>query len=59
MDSSFREQESDTHTQEAPRSFLASLRNLVSQLMSLVSFIELTEEEKEDAGIYLDRPKGE
>jgi len=57
VDSSFREQGSDT--QEAPRSFFTSLRILVSQLMSLGRVIELTEEEKEEAGIYLDRPKGE
>ena len=57
MDSSFREQGSDT--QEAPKSFFTSLRILVSQLLNLGHFIELTEEEKEEAGIYLDRPKGE
>jgi len=57
MDSSFREQGSNT--QEAPSSFFASLRILASQLMKLVSFISLTEEEQEEAGIYLDRPGGE
>ena len=57
MDSSFREQGSDT--QEAPQSFFTSLKILVSRLMKLGRLIELTEEEKEEAGIYLDRPKGE
>ena len=57
MDSSFREQGSDT--QKAPRSFLASLRIFASQLMRLAGLIRLTEEEQEEAGIYLDRPGGE
>jgi hypothetical protein len=57
MDSSFREQGSDT--QKAPTSFLARLPILASLINWLVGFIRLTEEEREDAGIYLDRPGGE
>ena len=57
MDSSFREQESDT--QKAPKSFLERLPILASLINWLVAFIRLTEEEQEDAGIYLDRPGGE
>jgi hypothetical protein len=58
MDSSFREQGSDT--QKAPRSFLASLRIFASLLINwLAGLIRLTEEEQEEAGIYLDRPGGE
>ena len=57
MDSSFREQGSDT--QKAPRSFLASLRIFASLINWLTGLIRLTEEEQEQAGIYLDRPGGE
>ena len=57
MDSSFREQGSDT--QKAPRSFLASLRIFASLINRLAGLIRLTEEEQEEAGIYLDRTGGE
>jgi hypothetical protein len=57
MDSSFREQGSDT--QEAPQSFLAGLRIFASLMHWLAGLIRLTEEEQEEAGIYLDRPGGE
>ena len=57
MDSSFREQGSDT--QKAPRSFLASLRIFASLIDWLAGLFRLTEEEQEEAGIYLDRPGGE
>jgi len=57
MDSSYREQGSST--QEAPKSFFATLRILASQWMKLVRFISLTEDEQEEAGIYLDYPRGE
>ena len=57
MDSSFREQGSDT--QRAPRSFLASLRILASLISWMAGLIRLTEDEQEDAGIYLDRLGGE
>lgn len=57
MDSSFREQGS--RTQEAPKSFLAGLKVLASLIKWLSGLIKLTEEEQEDAGIYLDRLGGE
>ena len=57
MDSSFREQGSGT--QEAPKSFLASLKILASLINWLAGLIRLTEEEQEEAGIYLGRPGGE
>ena len=57
MDGSFREQGSGT--QQAPKSLFASLPILASLINWLVSLIKLTEEEREDAGIYLDRPGGE
>jgi hypothetical protein len=56
MDSSFREQGSGT--QEAPKSFLAGLKILASLINWLAGLVNLTEEEREDAGIYLDHPKG-
>ena len=65
MDSSFHEQESKTQptndektTRSLTRSFM-SLRRLASIIQWLASLIHLTEEEQEDAGIYLDRPGGE
>lgn len=54
MDSSFHEQESGT--QEAPKSFLAGLKILTSLIKWLAGLMKLTEEEREDAGIYLGRP---
>ncbi|MGZ9226506.1 MAG: hypothetical protein ACXW4M_13215 [Anaerolineales bacterium] len=57
MDSSFREQESET--QQAPKSFLAGLQILTNLIQWLAGLIRLTEEEKEKAGIYLGRPGGE
>jgi hypothetical protein len=59
MDSSFREQGSGT--QEAPKSFLGGLAILASLIKWLAGLIEPTEEEREDAGIYLGRlgPGGE
>lgn len=54
MDSSFREQVSGT--QAAPKGLLAGLKILASLINWLVDLIELTEEEREDAGIYLGRP---
>jgi len=54
MDSSFPEQGSDT--QEAPKSFWAGLTILANLIKWLAGLIELTEEEREDAGIYLGRP---
>jgi hypothetical protein len=56
MDSSFHEQESKT--QQTTRSF-TSLRRLASIIQWLAGLIHLTEEEQEQAGIYLDHPGGE
>jgi hypothetical protein len=57
MDSSFREQESETE-QQPKRSFL-NLRIPASIIQWLVGILRLTEEEQENAGIYLDRPGDE
>lgn len=57
MDSSFREQKS--HPQKASTGFWAGVRILASLINWLASLVRLTEEEREDAGIYLDRPGGE
>jgi len=57
VDSSFREQGSNT--QRDSKRFLASLTILASLIKWLAGLIKLTEEEREDAGIYLDRPGGE
>ena len=57
MDVSFREQGSET--QQAPKSFLAGLQILTNLIQWLAGLIRLTEEEKEEAGIYLGRPGGE
>jgi hypothetical protein len=57
MDNSFQEQGS--HTQQASQSFLMSLPILGSLIKWLASVIKWTEEELENAGIYLDRPGGE
>ncbi len=53
MDSSFREQVSGT--QDAPKSFFAGRKILASLLNWLAGLVKLTEEEREDAGIYLGR----
>jgi hypothetical protein len=53
MDSSFREQGSDT--QPDPKRFFVSLPILPSIIKWLAS-LKLTEEEQEEAGIYLDHP---
>jgi hypothetical protein len=57
MDGSVREQGSGA--QQAPKSYFASLPILASLIKWLADLIGLTEEEREDAGIYLDRPGGE
>jgi hypothetical protein len=54
MDSSFREQGSGT--QAAPKIFGGGLAILASLINWLAGLIKLTEEEREDAGIYLGRP---
>jgi hypothetical protein len=50
MDNSFSRKRSDT---QQPSGFLASLRIFDSILNWLAGLIQLTEEEKKDAGIYL------
>jgi len=58
MHSSFREQGSGT--QQDPRSFLVSLPILLASIINwLAGLIKLTEEQQEDAGIYLGRLGGE
>ena len=53
MDSSFREHGSGRS--QAPKSFLAGLQILTSFIQWLAGLITLTEEEQEEAGIYVDR----
>ena len=57
MDNSFHEQGSYTH-QDLKR-FLVSLPILGNLIKRLASLIQLTEEEQEEAGIYLGRLGGE
>jgi len=57
MGSSFREQE--PNTQQASTGFWAGLRILASLINWLASLITMTDEEWDDAGIYLDHPRGE
>ena len=57
MDNSVHEQGSQA--QQDPRRFLAGLGFLASLLNWLAGLFRLTEEEREDAGIYLDRLGGE
>lgn len=57
MDSSFHEPESGTQ-QQTTRSF-PSLPRLASIIQWLAALIHMTEEEQEQAGIYLDHPGGE
>ena len=55
MDSSLREQVSGTQA-APPKSFLAGPKVLASLIKWLAGLVKLTEEEREDAGIYLGRP---
>jgi hypothetical protein len=58
MDDSFHEQGS--HAQQDPKSFLlVSLPILGDLIKWLASLIQWTEEEQEEAGIYIDRPEPE
>jgi hypothetical protein len=57
MDNSSHEQGS--HSQQDPKSFLVSLPILGNLIKWLASLSQWTEEEQEEAGIYLDRPGGE
>ena len=58
MDNSFHKQGSRTQ-QQSPRSWLVSLPILANLIKWLASLIQLTEEEQEEAGIYLGRLGGE
>ena len=59
MDNFFRRQGSDTKKQPSASGFWAtSLRIINSILNWLAGLIQLTEEEQEEAGIYLDRLGG-
>ncbi len=57
MDNSFHEQGS--HTQQDPKRFLVSLPILGKLIRWLASLSQWTEEEQEEAGIYMDHPGGE
>ena len=59
MDNSFHRQGQGSDTQQDQKIFLVSLPILASIIKWLASLIKLTEEEQEDAGIYLDRLRGE
>jgi hypothetical protein len=54
MDKSFHPQRSDTR--RLSTFFTAFLKIFDSALYWLIGFIQLTEEEQGEAGIYLDRP---
>jgi hypothetical protein len=54
MDSSFREQGAGMQQQD-PKKFFVPLLILARLIKWLVSLIKLTEEEQEQAGIYIDR----
>lgn len=54
MDSSVRNDQ-ESSTQQDPKRFLVSLTLLASVIKRLAGLIQLTEEEQEDAGIYIDR----
>jgi hypothetical protein len=57
MDNSFPEEGS--HTQPDPKRFLVSLPILGNLIRWLASLIQWTEEQQEEAGIYMDRPGGQ
>lgn len=57
MDNSFHEQGS--RTQQGRKRFFVSLPILGNLIKWLASLSQWTEEEQEEAGIYLDRPGGE
>jgi hypothetical protein len=57
MDNSFHGQGS--HTRRDSKSFLVSLPILGNLIKWLASLSQWTEEEREEAGIYMDRPGGE
>jgi hypothetical protein len=52
--------EQGSRTQQDSKRFLMSLLPILENLIKwLAGLIKLTEEEREEAGIYLDRPGGE
>ncbi|HEX5840133.1 MAG TPA: hypothetical protein VFY26_20010 [Anaerolineales bacterium] len=51
--------EQEPGLQQEPKGFLKDLPALASLVHWLAGFIRLTEEEQENAGIYLDRLGGE
>ncbi len=53
MDSSFRDQESTT--QKNPKRFFVGLILLASIVKRLAELVRLTEQEREEAGIHIDR----
>jgi hypothetical protein len=55
MDNSFHRQGQRSDTQQDRKSFLVSLPIFVSVLKWLANLIKLTEEEQENAGVYLGR----
>jgi hypothetical protein len=57
MDNSIHQQGSDI--QQDPKSLLESLPSFGNLIKWLAALFELTEEEKEEAGIYLGRVGGE
>lgn len=57
MDNSFREEGS--RTQPGPKRFSVSLLILKNLIRWLKGLFRWTEEDQEEAGIYLDRPGGE
>ena len=57
MDNSLPEEGS--RTQQGPKRFLVSVPILGNLIMWLASLIEWTEEEQEEAGIYMDPPGGQ
>jgi len=57
MDNSIHEQGSDT--QQGPKSLLVSPPILGNLIKWLASLIQWTEEEQEEAGIYMDHPGGD
>lgn len=58
MDSSFPEP-ATSGAQEHKKGLLVSLITFAGIIKWLAGLIQFTEEEREDAGIYLDRPTGE
>ena len=51
--------EPESATQEYPKRSFVGVATLASIIKWLADLITVTEEEREEAGIYLDRPGGE